>query len=185
MALEWPDADEEILDDEVGRQAAARLRDQLELELDEFLPPLGICGKSLEFSIEQKNLRDAALVTALDLSSEKGESILTTVEILRPGLRLTRQKGSIICRSICPVVQAGAFAHDRGISFGFPHRKLDQIGGGPTGDLKCTLNLAKALLRIRWGNANLSFTPLPRPPATSEDWELQSPTSHGKSILMP
>ena len=180
MDLECPDVDDEILDDEVGRQAAARLRDQLELALDDPLPPLGIRGELLEFSVEQKNLRDAALVTALDLSSEKAESILTNVEILRPGLRLTRQRGSIICRSICPVVQNGAFAHDGGISFGFSHRKLDQIGRGPTGDLKCTLNPAKALLSIRWGSASLRFTPQQRPSATLADWELQSPISHGK-----
>jgi hypothetical protein len=180
MDLEWPDVDEEILDDEVGRQAAARLRDQLELPLDESIPPLASRGELLEFSIEQKNLRDAALVTALNLSSEKSESILTNVEILRPGLRLTRQKGSIVCRAVCPVVRNAVFTHDGGISFGFSHRILEQIGRGPTGDLKCTLNLAKGLLRIRWGNASLGFTPEQRPAATFEDWELQSPTSRGR-----
>ena len=144
--------------------------------------------KSLEFSIEQKNLRDAALVTALDLSSEKGESILTTVEILRPGLRLTRRKGSIICRAVRPVVQARQpLRMTAALASGFPHRKLDQIGRGPTGDLKCTLShCAKALARIRWGNANLGFTPQPsaiRPPLKIGNCKAQLPAA--ESILMP
>ena len=38
MDPEWPDEDDEIVDDEAGRQAAARLRDQLELDLGEPSP---------------------------------------------------------------------------------------------------------------------------------------------------
>ena len=71
--FEWPDEDDEILDDQVGRQAAARLRDQLELDLGEpSLPPGKVDRDDLHlFSIEQRNLRDAALVTALNLSVKR------------------------------------------------------------------------------------------------------------------
>ena len=105
---------------------------------------------------------------------------MATIEILRRGIRFTRQKGSITCRAICPIVQAAPVRPDRGIEFGFPHRKLDHIGRGPTGDLKCTLDLNRALLSIQWGKADLRFTPQQKLSAASPEWELQSPVCHGK-----
>lgn len=83
MDPEWPDEDDEIVDDEAGRQAAARLRDQLELDLGE-PSPAGKANRDdlLEFSIEQKNLRDAALITALNLSVAKSDNVVATIEIL-------------------------------------------------------------------------------------------------------
>ena len=180
--FEWPDEDDETLDDQVGRQAAARLRDQLELDLGEPLPPPGKVDRDglHLFSIEQRNLRDAALVTALNLSVEKSDAVVANVEVLHRGIRLTRQKRSITCRAICPIVQNAPFTDDGSIEFGLSHRKLEHIGRGPTGNLQCTLDLNKALLSIEWGRAQLRFTAQQKLSAASPEWELRSSACHGR-----
>ena len=173
--------DDETLDDQVGRQAAARLRDQLELDLGEPLPPPGKVDRDglHLFSIEQRNLRDAALVTALNLSVEKSDAVVANVEVLHRGIRLTRQKRSITCRAICPIVQNAPFTDDGSIEFGLSHRKLEHIGRGPTGNLQCTLDLNKALLSIDQGAEPSLGLPLNKsylPPRQNGNYEAQPVT---------
>ena len=58
------DDDDETLQDEAGRQAANRLRGQLEL-FPELEPPVDNPGQRASFIIKPANLRDAARATKL------------------------------------------------------------------------------------------------------------------------
>jgi hypothetical protein len=173
-SAEWADDGEGFLDDEAGRQAADRIRGQLEL-FPELFPPAGIPGDRANFAVMSTNLIDAARVTNLKAKDLVERPAMVTVDISGNRFRVTATRRSVTCRAVVPTEPNPAAGSDQSVTFGFPHRVLEALGSYKNPErLNWKVDLNKPIWSIRSGSMTLKGQPpLTMPDAVCGSWELK------------
>jgi hypothetical protein len=148
------DDDQRLVEDEASRQAAERLRPQLELVPE--LEPGTADARRTPFAVDPENLKHLAQVTNL-YPKPDFEKDVVAVEVAGNRLVATAHRGSITCRAAAPLKPSLPGEQYCRLSFGFPRWQLQAIGSFFSGALNCTLDSDHAEWTIGYGNTLLKL----------------------------
>jgi hypothetical protein len=157
----------EPIEDQEGRRAAARLREQLELFPDDVGRTEDCSNECPTFDIRPCDLRDACSATNLFWGRGEQELAVADLEISPTRLRLATQRRSLTCRVSIPLMPGSTDISAKGQGLSLPHVKLHRLFrlfAKPKNQLplvRCSYNLDQSEWVMRERESEIRLTTLP------------------------